>query len=121
MAEQLDLFMMLAPTPFEKGMEASAKAASKWTADQVRQVDEAILACRKFQAEFTADDIWARLPKDFPVTKGLAARLNSAAKRGLIMASDRTRKSTRTDDHGHGQRLTVWWSLTDSPYNQGGK
>lgn len=118
MPEQLDLFTMLAPTPFEKGMAASAKAAAKWTTEQVQQVDQAILACRKFQAEFTADDIWARLPQGFPVTKGLAARLNSAAKRGLIMASDRTRKSTRTDEHGHGQRLTVWWSLTDSPYTK---
>lgn len=116
MGEQLDLFIEEAPTPFEKGMAMSALSARKWTDEQVKQVDQAILDCRKFLAEFTADDIWARLPKDFPVTKGLAARLNSASKRGLIMASDRTRKSTRTDEHGHGQRLTVWWSLTDSPY-----
>jgi len=111
MPEQLDLFSSLAPTPFEKGMAASAKAAAKWSPDQVRQVDDAIAACRKFQPEFTADDIWSRLPKGFPVTKGLAARLNAAANRGLIMATDRTRKSTRTDDHGHGQRLTIWRSL----------
>lgn len=118
MSEQLDLFTMLAPTPFEKGMAESAKSARKWTPEQVKQVDEAILACRMFQPEFTADDIWARLPQDFPVTKGLASRLNSMAKRGLIMASDRTRKSTRSNEHGHGQRLTVWWSLTDSPYTK---
>jgi hypothetical protein len=111
MPEQLDLFTSLAPTPFEKGMAASAKAAAKWTPDQVRQVDDAIAACRKFQPEFSADDIWSRLPKGFPVTKGLAARLNAAANRGLIMATDRTRKSARTDDHGHGQRLTIWRSL----------
>lgn len=118
MPEQMDLFAMLAPTPFEKGMLGSQASARKWTPEQVKQVDDAILACRKFQAEFTADDIWARLPQDFPVTKGLASRLNSFAKRGLIMASDRTKKSTRTNDHGHGQRLTIWWSLTDSPYNK---
>jgi hypothetical protein len=35
----------------------------------------------------------------------------AAANRGLIMATDRTRKSARTDDHGHGQRLTIWRSL----------
>lgn len=106
MSEQLDLF-----TPFDRGMAASAASARRWTDEQVLQVDAAIIACRKFQAEFTADDIWARLPKDFPVTKGLAARLNAAANRGLIVATDRTRKSTRTDTHGHGQRLTIWRSL----------
>ena len=101
----------MTPTPFERGMEGSAKAALKWTPEQMTMVDEAIKKCHYFQPEFTADDIWFRLPKDFPVTKGLAARLNYAANRGLIMATDRTRKSTRDNEHGHGQRLTIWRSL----------
>ena len=98
-------------TPFERGMEGSARAARRWTEAEMAQVDEAIRKCHYFLPEFTADDIWFRLPKGFPVTKGLAARLNKAANAGLIEATDRTRKSTRTDEHGHGQRLTVWRSL----------
>lgn len=99
------------PTPFERGMIESAKAARKWTDHETDQVDWAIQDCAYFTPEFTADDIWKRLPDDFPVTKGLAARLNKAANAGMIRATDRTRKSTRTGEHGHGQRLTVWESL----------
>lgn len=98
-------------TPFTVGMRRSSDAARKWTDEQLAAVDAAIAACAKFHPEFTADDIWARLPQGFPVTKGLASRLNHAANRGLIMATDRTRKSTRGGDHCHGQRLTVWRSL----------
>lgn len=108
---QPSLFDQPEPTPFERGMAESAKAARKWTDVEMTAVDEAIRSCAQFQPEFTADDIWTRLPQGFPVTKGLAARLNKAANAGLILATDRTRKSTRTDSHGHGQRLTVWRSL----------
>ena len=52
-------------------MDASAAAARRWTDLEVAQVDEAIRKCAYFQPYFTADDIWERLPKDFPVTKGL--------------------------------------------------
>jgi hypothetical protein len=103
-----------APQPvsgYRKGMQESAKAAGKWTADEVAQVDRAIELCAKFCPEFTSDQIWGRLPSDFPVTKGLASRLNAAARRGLIEATDRTRKASRGGDHDHGQRLTIWRSL----------
>lgn len=99
------------PTPFERGMIESAKAARRWTDQQVAEIDSAIAYLARTKSEFTADDIWTILPDNFPVTKGLAARLNKASNAGLILATDRTRKSTRTNQHGHGQRLTVWQSL----------
>jgi hypothetical protein len=108
---QPTLFDAVPAKPIEVGMARSKEAATKWTDEQVRMVDDAIRACHKFQPEFTADDIWRRLPNDFPVTKGLASRLNSFANQGLIMATDRTRKSTRGGEHCHGQRLTIWRSL----------
>jgi hypothetical protein len=92
-------------------MEGSAKAAKKWSPEQVEAVDNAILGCIRMLSEFTADDVWSRLPAGFLVTKGLGSRLNSFSKRGMILATDRTRKSVRTDEHGHGQRLTIWRSL----------
>jgi len=98
-------------TPFEVGMMKSAESARKWTEAEVKAVDEAIAKCCYFQPEFTADDIWARLPKDFYVTKGLASRLNAAAHRGLIETTDRTQRSKRDNSHGHGQRLTIWRTL----------
>jgi len=108
---QPTLFDSLEPTPFERGMAGSEKAARKWTDDQVQQVDQAIRDCAKFCPEFTTDDVWARLPKEFPVTKGIGSRLNSFARKGLIRATDRTRISKRDNKHGHGQRLTIWQSL----------
>jgi hypothetical protein len=113
MTAQPSLFDPMEPlTGFAKGMHESAKAAhAKWTPEQIAQVDRAIELCAKFCPEFTADNVWVRLPKDFPVTKGLAARLNAAANRGLIEATDRTRKSSRGGNHDHGQRLTIWRSL----------
>jgi hypothetical protein len=112
MTNQPSLFDVSTPSGFQKGMTESARSAeAKWTPDQIAQVDRAIELCHHFQPEFTADDIWARLPKDFPVTKGLASRLNVAARKGLIQATDRTRKASRGGDHDHGQRLTIWRSL----------
>jgi hypothetical protein len=98
-------------TPEDRALEGSMRAGLKWTPEQVAAVDAAIAGCVTFLPFWTADDIWQRLPKDFPVTKGLAARLNAAAKRGLCQATDRTRKSSRGGDHDHGQRLTIWRSL----------
>jgi hypothetical protein len=99
-------------TGFELGMQESTKAAvNKWTPQQIATVDTAIQLCRRDLEIFTADDIYVRLPEGFPVTKGLASRLNVAARRGEILATDRTRKSTRGGDHDHGQRLTIWRSL----------
>lgn len=93
-------------------MKASqASADAKWTPEQTAQVDAAIMSCRHFQPTFTADDVWRRLPADFPVTKGMAARLNVAARHGLIENTGQTTTSTRGGKHDHGQRLTVWRSL----------
>lgn len=97
---------------FLKGMEESHKAAvHKWTPEQIAQVDQAITLCASSGDDFTADDVWSRLPVGFPVTKGLASRLNVAARQKRIIATDRTRKSRRGGDHDHGQRLTIWRPL----------
>jgi hypothetical protein len=110
MTDQPSLFD--APQGFTEGMRASqASADTRWTPEQIQQVDAAILKCRHFAATFTADDVWRRLPSDFPVTKGMAARLNSAARRGLIENTGTTTIATRGGKHDHGQRLTVWRSL----------
>jgi len=92
---------------FARGMAGSALAAGKWTPLQIAQVESAIRACAATGAPFTADDVWARVP-DVPVTKGLAARLSAAARRGIIRRTDELRISTRGGEHDHGQRLTVW-------------
>jgi len=108
---QPSLFDVIPPTPTERGLARSAEAARKWTDAEIRQLHQAIELCIKFQPEFTADDIWTRLPADFPVTKGLASQLSKFAREGRIEATDRTRKSTRGGDHCHGQRLTIWRTL----------
>lgn len=99
------------PTPFERGMEASAKAARKWTDQQIAQVDQAIRRVALLRSKWTVDQVWEQLPDGFPVNKGIGARLNKAARAGMIRATDRTQISTRTNEHGHGQRLTVWETL----------
>ena len=98
-------------TPFDRGMAGSEQSASKWTADEVTMVDLAIRACSRAYNEFTADDVWARLPEGFRVTKGLASRLKVAKNDGWIRSSGTTRTSKRDDEHGHGQRHTVWVSV----------
>jgi hypothetical protein len=93
--------------PFDRGMDGSALAAGKWTHLQSAKVGDAIAACAATGEPFTADDVWARIP-DVPVTKGLAARLNGAARRGLIRNMGSTVTAARGGAHDHGQRLTVW-------------
>ena len=105
---QPSLFDVTPPTPTERGLARSEESARRWDDHQLRQVHQAIEACIRFLPEFTADDIWTRLPADFPVTKGLASQLSKFAREGRIEATDRTRKSTRGGDHCHGQRLTIW-------------
>jgi hypothetical protein len=108
---QPSLFDVVEPSPTAIGLARSADSARKWTDDEVRHVHNAIEACIRFLPEFTADDIWSRLPDTFPVTKGLASQLSLFARQGRIEATDRTRKSTRGGEHCHGQRLTIWRSL----------
>ena len=101
------------PEPFEVGMERSQDAAEAgWSKNQIERVDQAIAHLAFTVDSFTADDVWTELGPGFPVTKGLAARLVHAQRRGLIASTDRTRKSTRGGTHDHGQRLTVWITTT---------
>jgi len=117
MSEQLALNLEGMPppkplTPFERGMELSQLAADrKWTLEQNQEVYNAIVRTARMLPEFTADDIWSRLPATFPKTKGLASILKSAANDGICEPTDRVRKTSRGGDSDHGQRLTVWRSL----------
>jgi hypothetical protein len=117
MSEQLALNLEGMPppkplTPFERGMELSQLAANnKWTTAQASEVYNAIVKTARMLPEFTADDIWSRLPATFPKTKGLASILKSAANDGICEPTDRVRKTSRGGDSDHGQRLTVWRSL----------
>ena len=98
-------------TPYGQAMQISqAVAEAKWTPFQQRQVDAAIDACARDLGYFTADDIWARLGQTFPVTKGLAGRLNAAVRRRTIVNTGTTRHANRGGQHDHAQRLTVWAS-----------
>ena len=96
---------------FATGMSKSQAAAdAKWTPAQIAQVDAAIEHVARMHQAFTADQIWLRLGDDFPVNKGMAARLNAAARRGLIENTGTTSVSKRGGAHCHNQRLTVWRS-----------
>lgn len=103
------------PDRFEAGMEASEESARRWTDDEAADVDEAIERAARELELFTADDVWKRLPEDFPVTKGLAARLLVAVRGDLIEASGSVVASQRKGEHGHGQKLTLWRSKVWQP------
>ncbi len=96
---------------FGRGMRGSERAARRWSAEQVAQVDSAIEQAAISNLEFTADQVWQLLPQDFPVTKGLAARLNAARNRGWIESTGRVAFAQRGGEHDHRQRLAVWRSL----------
>lgn len=99
-------------TPYGQAMQISqAVADAKWTPFQQRQVDQAIEACARQLGVFTADDVWARLGQHFPVTKGLAGRLNAAVRRRIIVNTGNVRHANRGGQHDHAQRLTVWASV----------
>ena len=99
-------------TPYGQAMQISqAVADAKWTPFQQRQVDAAIEACAREIGVFTADDVWARLGQHFPVTKGLAGRLNAAVRRRIIVNTGNVRHANRGGQHDHAQRLTVWASV----------
>lgn len=93
--------------PFDVGMSESARAGSKWTPREIGLVGDAIARLAATREPFTADDVWALLP-GVTVTKGLAARLNAAARRGIIRNTGETRTAKRGGAHDHAQRLTVW-------------
>lgn len=98
------------PTPagFQLGISRSADSAKKWSAEQIELVDYTIVLVARRLDEFTADDVWRQLPEGFPVTKGMAARLISAERKGRIFNTGRLERSQRGGEHDHGQRLTVW-------------
>lgn len=98
------------PTPFERGMAGSERAARRWTPEQAARVDAAIEAVARRLPEFTSDDVWAELGDGFPVTKGMASRLTAAKNRGVIAATGEVRTARRGGDHDHGQRLSLWRS-----------
>jgi hypothetical protein len=96
-------------TPFQRGIAISTRVGHfKWTGEQQRRVDEAIVAVSRAKGLFTSDDIWEYLGAEFPVTKGLAGRLNAACKRGHIRNTGNVTQSKRGGLHCHGQRLTIW-------------
>lgn len=96
-------------TPFAKAMHISQRVGNfKWTGEQQRQVDNAIATVARRKGLFTSDDIWQELGATFPVTKGLAGRLNSAVKRQVIQNTGRVTQANRGGLHDHGQRLTIW-------------
>lgn len=101
------------PTPFDRGMAGSTRAARRWTDDEQRAVDDAIRAVARRTETFTSDEVWRELGDGFPVTKGLASRLTAAKNRGVIASTGETRIAARGGEHDHGQRLALWRSLID--------
>ena len=96
-------------TPFKQAMAISTRVGNfKWTGEQQRAVDDAIAVVALAKERFTADDVWAQLGPSFPVTKGLAARLNVAVRRKIIYNTGTVAHAKRGGLHDHAQRLTVW-------------
>lgn len=95
-------------TPEQLRDEGIARAAARWTSEELAAVDKAIRDVAAEGEPFTTDDVWRKLGPGFPVTKGIAGRLLAAVGAGVIVNTGLTDRSTRQDAHGHGQRLTVW-------------
>ena len=95
--------------PFVAAMQISTRVGNfKWTGEQQRQVDAAIMNVARTKGMFTADDIWQELGATFPVTKGLAGRLNAAVRQNIIRNTGTVSHAKRGGLHDHAQRLTVW-------------
>ena len=99
-------------TNFVAGLYGSRVSANhKWTDREKIDVDLAIKRAAHLMPEFTTDDIWRILGPLFPVSKGMASRLNLAVNRGIIQNTGRISYADRGGDHDHAQRLTIWASL----------
>jgi hypothetical protein len=95
--------------PFIEGMLASQSSAdARWTRPQQNEVDAAIRHVARAKGFFTADDVWKHLGDQFPVTKGLAGRLNAASRKGIIRNTGEMAYAQRGGAHDHAQRLSVW-------------
>ena len=116
-------------TPEQRRDDGIARAAARWTDEEVTKVDQAIAAvARRVRvraevayanprnvdeaATFTTADVWAELDGAVPVTKGIAGRMLAAKGAGIIANTGRT-VIAPPDAPGpnHGQRLTVWRAL----------
>lgn len=97
------------PTGFARGMaDSQLSADAHWTALDRLALVRAIENLAALGEDFTTDDVWAAMPPDFPVSKGIGAVINSQVRRGILRNTGRTRLSTREGEHGKGQRLTIW-------------
>jgi len=126
-------------TPEARRDEGIARAAAKWTDEEVALVDAAIrtVATRHRKAyldwlleqrpegeepwpyantttpaDLTTADVWQELAGRVPITKGIAGRMLAAKGAGIIANTGRTVIAPReSTGPNHGQRLTVWRAL----------
>lgn len=95
---------------YQEGQRAAKRAAGKLPAAFVRQVQRAIRVCAASRDEFTTDDVLDDLrcrgivlPDEL---RGLGALMGQAAKAGIIIGTDRYRRSVERSCHGRPKR--VW-------------
>lgn len=97
------------PTTPSAGEAAAAEAVARavaaapdgWTQD-ARMLLRMIAAT---DAEFTTDDLWARLTAP-PEPRAMGGIIRWGAEQGLIVDTGRSRKSTRTECHA--RPVTIW-------------
>jgi hypothetical protein len=106
-----EVYPVSASHALKLGLKASqASAENGWTAHEMELVDKAIKRIAMTKFTFTADDVWQVLGFQFPVTKGMAARLSKAARDGIIVNTGTIGYAKRGGEHDHNQRLTIWQS-----------